>query len=84
MGIGNMEPGLVGTSTKSFAITPHDSTNFTLDCRYIFCGAAGNVALVNIDDAVVTYAVLAGAYILCAAKRVNATGTTATGLVGHR
>jgi hypothetical protein len=85
MGLGNMEPGLMGLSTRSFPVAPSDSVNHASDCRYIYVGGTGNVALVNLDDSVVTYvAVPAGAMIMCTSKRINATGTTATNMVGHR
>lgn len=84
MGLGNMAPGLTGISTKSFAVTPHNATNFAAgEARYLFIGGAGTVTIVLIDDTTVQYTVPAGQYILCCCKRVNATGTTATGIVGH-
>lgn len=85
MGIGNMEPGLIGLSTRAFTVVPHDATDHPTDCRYIYVGGAGDVALVNLDDSVVVYkAVPVGSMILTASKRVNATATTATFMIGHR
>lgn len=66
-----------------FAITPHDSTNFTLYPRGIYVGGAGNVVAVTIDDTAVTFiAVPAGSILPIRCKRVNNTSTTATSLVG--
>lgn len=65
------------------AITPHDSTNLAGGCRAIYVGGAGNIALVDIEDNVETFVgVLAGQILPCSPKRVNATNTTATSLVG--
>lgn len=62
------------------AITPSDSTDFTVPTRAIRVGGAGNVAVV-MDATVVTYTCVAGEVLPVCAQRVNATGTTATGLV---
>lgn len=70
-------------SKKSFAITPSDTVNFTRYPREIECGGAGTVAVVDFDDVVTSYTVVAGQSIPQICKRVNATGTTATGLVGQ-
>lgn len=79
-----MDPGLIGVSTKAFAVTPHASTNHTVPARYLYVGVGGDVANVNLDGTVVVYkGVPAGAYIMCASLRVNAVGTSATDIVGH-
>lgn len=67
---------------KSFAITPSDTVNFAAVPREIECGGAGTVRVVNMDDTTTDYTVIAGSTIPQSAKRINATGTTATGLVG--
>jgi hypothetical protein len=62
-------------------ITPHDSaaSAATPGCRGIYVGGAGNVALVGQDNVAVTFtAIPVGTFMPCAAKRVNATNTTAT------
>ena len=80
----NTSPGLTGISGVPFAVTPHDSTNFTNSARYFYVGGTGNIALVRNDDTVVLYsAVPAGSYIFAGAKRINSTNTTATLIVGH-
>lgn len=79
-----MRPGLNGFSNKPFAVTPHDSTDFTNTSRYFYVGTAGNVVLVREDGTAVTYTnVQAGSYILAAGKRINSTNTTASNIVGH-
>lgn len=69
---------------KGFAITPSDTVNLRLDSRLtdaVNVGAAGTVAAVFQDDSVATLTAPAGAVLPIAVKRINATGTTATGLV---
>ena len=63
------------------AITPSDTVNLKVPMA-IRCGSAGNVALVNSFDVVLVYTVVAGETLKVLAKRINATGTTATGLIG--
>jgi len=66
-----------------FDITPSDTVNFTLPCEAIYVGGAGNVAVVNGFGEVVTYtAPPVGTILYVKARRVNATGTTATLLRG--
>lgn len=65
------------------AITPSDATNLPGGCRAIYVGGAGNIVLVDTEDNAVTFVgVLAGQILPCSVKRVNATSTTATSLVG--
>lgn len=53
--------------------------------RAIFCGVAGNIAVVGLDNVAVTFVgVLAGAILPLIGRRVNATNTTASSLVGIR
>jgi hypothetical protein len=70
------------TSRDSFAITPDDAVNFTKIPREIIVGTAGNIVVVKFDNSTVTIAAVAGQTITQICKRINATGTTATGLVG--
>lgn len=68
--------------SQAFAITPHDSTNFTRETRGIYVGGAGNIVAI-LNGAAVTFSnVPAGAILPIRATRVNATNTTATALVG--
>lgn len=73
-----------GPTSKSFAITPSDSANYAEQARKIFVGGAGVVKLVGLDGIEVSWTCIAGMYIDCASIRVNATGTTATLLIGLR
>jgi hypothetical protein len=65
------------------AITPNDSTDLANVAKAIWVGGAGNVALIAADDSasVTLTGVAAGTVIPIRARRVLATGTTATNLV---
>lgn len=67
-----------------FAITPHDSTNFATETRFIYVGVIGDIALVGPEGstAVLFKAVPAGTILPVRASRVDSTNTTATLLVG--
>lgn len=75
-------------SPRCFAITPSDTVDFTKMVRYIYVGTStangGTITIVNNDNTTVTFSnVLQGSTIgPFNARRVNATGTTATNLVG--
>lgn len=67
----------------AFAITPSDSVDFTKVPRAIYVGGTGNIVFVNLDNTTVTFtAVPVGTIIPCVCRRINATLTTATALVG--
>ena len=66
-----------------FAITPSDTVPFSRAVRAVYVGGDGNMVLVSPDGVAVTFTgVKAGSVIPANAIRVNATSTTATGLVG--
>ena len=67
-------------ATNHFAITPAD-TNLAVTPRAIYVGGDGNVVVRDQNDVDVTYAALAGSYIMIRAKQVRAS-STATGLIG--
>lgn len=70
-------------SSEYFAITPSNTVDFTFFCRSIRVGVAGDVVAVKLDGTAVTFkGCYAGEVLPIIAKRVNATGTTATDLVG--
>ena len=71
-------------SSKVFAVTPSDSVSFTRVVRQLYVGVGGNITVVNGDDSTATFTNVLGGSILgpFALKRVNATGTTATSIVG--
>jgi hypothetical protein len=65
-----------------FAITPSDSVDITDRHDAIYVGGAGNLVAVLPNGQTVTFAVIAGQVLPIRVRRVNATLTTATGLVG--
>lgn len=69
-------------ASAHFAITPSDDTDFTTYCRAIYCGSAGDVAVVDLSGTVAVYKVLQGTRLDIRARRVNDSGTDATNLVG--
>jgi hypothetical protein len=78
------DPGLSGTSSKSFAIDPQDDvTDFPTPARYVYIGTGGNVAFVNMDNTVVVRKMLTGSTIDCVCRRINQTGTTASDMIGY-
>lgn len=66
----------------SFAVTPHNSNNFARRARTLFVGTAGTVALVNPDGTVTSWPCPANFFIPTESIRVNATGTTASNIIG--
>lgn len=65
------------------AVTPSDSVDIATTSRALFIGGGGDVSIDTVGgQESVVFAGLAGGSILpVRAKRVNATGTTATGIV---
>ena len=75
--------GDASSALSFFAITPSDVTNFTNAVAGIYVGVAGDVVAINESGAAITFKNAGqGATIAIKAQRVNATGTTATNLVG--
>lgn len=68
---------------RPFAITTSNTVNFTQPCNAIYVGVAGDVSILPLEGAtsVVFKAVPVG-ILHVPARRVNASGTTATDLVG--
>lgn len=64
------------------AVTPNDGADLAFAARSFWVGGAGNVQLTLLDDTVLTFVgATAGSILPVAAKRVWATGTTATNLL---
>lgn len=65
------------------AVTPSDGTDLGVICRALHVSGAGNVTLRASDNSEATFAsVPAGSVLAVRTRRVLATGTTATGIVG--
>jgi len=80
----NYPPSNETRSSPGFvAITPHNSTNIASPVRGIYVGVGGDVVVVGLDGAAVTFKnVPTGAVLPVQAIRVNSTSTTATDMVG--
>ena len=72
------------TSAYFNTVTPSDSAGDNMDPapRALFIGSDGTIAAVREDGVVVTFQVFAGQEVNISPVRINATGTTATGIVG--
>ena len=64
-----------------YVVTPSDTVNNPV-VGPIRCGSAGTITVVDNADVAIQYTVVAGEVIPVKAKRVNATGTTVTGIIG--
>ena len=70
------------TSGACRAITPVDATDLPLQgCRAIYVGGAGNISVVDLDGVTTVFTNVAVGVFPVQAKGVNATLTTATGLI---
>lgn len=64
------------------AVTPSNTDDLPAGCRGLFITTGGNVALVGDDDVVATFAGVTDAtFMPVGPKRVNSTGTSATGII---
>jgi hypothetical protein len=68
-------------ATSLLAVTPSDST--VLNCRALYVGGAGNIAIMGVRDsaAVTLSGVLAGTVLPISASKVMSTNTTCTLIV---
>lgn len=76
-------PRISSPVTGAFAITPNDSTDLAEVTLSLYVSVAGAVKVTMFDGSVVTYATLTAGRHPLRVKRVWATGTAATGLVGE-
>lgn len=77
---------LSSPASRGVAITPSDTTDLPVGVRAVWVGGAGAISVILADDAnpITLSAVPAGTLLPIMARRVRATGTTATLLVGLR
>lgn len=82
--IDNFPVNSASSQARSFyAITPHNTNELTHRFKAIYVGTGGNIVLVGDENgAGVTHAVSDNQVLLVSPKKILATGTTATGLVG--
>ena len=75
--------GMDSPAGKAFTVTPNDSTDLPVPVRSLYVGTGGNVSVVLVGDtAPVVFTNMSAGYHPLRAKRVRATGTTATGIIG--
>lgn len=78
-----MSSSNLAVGVSAFAITPHDTTNFTTRARAVYVGVSGDITAVFADGAAVLFkSVPQGSVLPIEIRRINATGTTASSLVG--
>lgn len=76
-------PQLNSPAATAFAITPSDGADLADSTRAIYVGVGGDVKVTTVGGDTVTFVgATAGSVLPIRAKKVFATGTTATNLVG--
>jgi hypothetical protein len=78
----NLATSITGPLVEWYSITPHDTNALAFVPRAISVDVAGNVVIVSATGATKTLAMNAGDLFPCRPVRINATGTTATGITG--
>ena len=74
---------VITPSSEFAAISPSDSTYLTEIPKSLYVGTGGNLVAINaVGDAITFTNVPSGSVLPIRPKRVNATSTTATGIVG--
>ncbi len=78
------ESGLTSPARNGFSISPNDSVDLSVTCRALFVGVAGDISVILANDSssVVFKNIPAGTVLPISAKRVEATLTTATNILG--
>jgi hypothetical protein len=80
---GNQSSGITGPGDDAFAVTPSDTVAFSNAARALYVGTTGDVTLITKGGTTIKFtAVPAGALIPVRCTQVNATGTTASTIVG--
>jgi hypothetical protein len=75
--------GLESPATHGFAVSPSDGSDLTETTRAVYVGASGNLAVTLSSGADVTLTGVPGGTLLpLRLRRIKATGTTATAIVG--
>ena len=67
----------------AFAVTPNDDTDLDAVTRSVYVGGEGDLSVIMYSGAEVVFPGAVGNVPICV-RRIKATGTTATGIVGLR
>jgi hypothetical protein len=79
----NYSTALSSPASKAFAITPNDTADLAVSTRGLWIGGDGSVKITTVDGDTVTLSGCgAGTVVPVRVKRVFATGTTATNILG--
>lgn len=78
-----VDSGLTGPAENGAVVTPDDNNDLPIASKRLWIGGAGNVALVTIRGAALTYIGVPAGYLNVRASRVKATGTTATNIIAE-
>ena len=68
---------------KQLAITPNDSTDLVDVPKALWVGVGGTLTTIAVDDTASVQRTVPQGYVLLRVRRVLATGTTASGIVGE-
>lgn len=69
-------------ATQAFAITPNDDNDLARPARSLHIGGAGTISVIPADGSAAVALTVGQGILPLAVKRVRATGTTATAIVG--
>lgn len=76
-------PSLTGPLSRAVTVLPDDNTDLTFQTRAVLLGTGGDLAVMTAHGDTLTLAGLkSGVLYPLALHRIQATGTTATGIVG--
>lgn len=78
----NQTPGLESPAARLASVTPNDAADLAFPTRAIAVGAEGFVQLITIMGDTGRVFIVPGAPFPIRARRILATGTTASGIVG--
>lgn len=78
------ETSLTSPARNGFSITPDDSADLSITCRALFIGGGGDISAILAGDSttILLKGVPTGTVLPIAVRRIEATLTTATDIVG--
>lgn len=81
-GTSSAQQDLDAPAYGGFAVTTSDSVNFGFPARALYIGVSGDVVAVLLDGSALTFKSVPIGILPVRCSRVNATGTTATNIIG--